>query len=42
MALALVLVAGGLAVTGGARAASAAHSHRFPPQPAPRVPLTAH
>ena len=32
---------GGLPVTGGSRAASAAHSHRFPPQPAPRLPVTA-
>ena len=33
--------AGGLAITGGTRAASAAHSHAFPPQPAPRLPVTA-
>ena len=33
---------GGLAVTGGSRAAAAAHSHPFPAQPAPRLPVTAH
>ena len=38
---AMYVPAGGLAVTGGSRAASAAHSHRFPPQPAPRLPVTA-
>ena len=39
--LAMYAPAGGLAVTGGSRAASAAHRHRFPPQPAPRLPVTA-
>jgi len=38
---AMYVPAGGLAVTGGSRAASAAHSHRFTPQPAPRLPVTA-
>jgi hypothetical protein len=39
---AMYVPAGGLAVTGGTRAASAAHNHRFLPQPAPRLPVTAH
>jgi hypothetical protein len=39
--MAMYAPAGGLAVTGGTRAASAAHSHAFPPQPAPRLPVTA-
>ena len=39
---AMYVPAGGLAVTGGSRAASAAHSHRFTPQPAPTLPVTAH
>ena len=39
---AMYVPAGGLAVTGGSRAASAAHSHRFAPRPAPGVPVTAH
>ena len=38
---AMYVPAGGLAVTGGSRAASAAHSHRFTPQPAPSLPVTA-
>jgi hypothetical protein len=38
---AMYVPAGGLAVTGGSRVASAAHSHPFPPQPAPRLPVTA-
>ena len=40
--LAMYVPTGGLAVTGGTRAASAAHSHRFTPQPAPTLPVTAH
>jgi hypothetical protein len=39
---AMYVPAGGLAVTGGSRAASAAHSHRFAPRPAPGGPVTAH
>ena len=38
---AMYVPAGGLAVTGGSRAASAAHRHRFTPQPAPSLPVTA-
>ncbi|HET7243347.1 MAG TPA: sialidase family protein [Streptosporangiaceae bacterium] len=38
---AMYVPAGGLAVAGGSRLASAAHSHPFPPQPAPRLPVTA-
>ena len=40
--MAMYAPAGGLAVTGGSRVASAAHSHPFPPQPAPRRTVTAH
>jgi hypothetical protein len=39
---AMYVPAGGLAITGGSRTASAAHSHRFTPRPAPRLPVTAH
>lgn len=39
--MAMYAPTGGLAVTGGSRAASAAHSHPFTPQPAPRLPVTA-
>jgi hypothetical protein len=39
--MAMYAPTGGLAVTGGSRVASAAHSHQFPPQPAPRLPVTA-
>jgi hypothetical protein len=39
---AMYVPAGGLAITGGTRAASAAHSHPFALQPAPRLPVTAH
>jgi hypothetical protein len=38
---AMYVPAGGLAVAGGSRAASAAHSHPFPPQQASRLPVTA-
>ena len=38
---AMYVPAGGLAVTGGSRAGSAAHSHRPTPQPAPGLPVTA-
>jgi BNR repeat protein len=40
--MAMYAPTGGLAVTGGSRAALAAHSHPFPPQPAPSLPVTAH
>ena len=38
---AMYVPAGGLAVTGGSRAASAAHGHRLTPQPGPSLPVTA-
>jgi hypothetical protein len=38
---AMYVPTGGLAVTGGSRAASGAHRHRFTPQPAPSLPVTA-
>jgi hypothetical protein len=38
---AMYVPAGGLVITGGSRPASAAHSHRFPPQPAPVGTVTA-
>jgi hypothetical protein len=40
--MAMYAPAGGLALTGGSRAASAAHSQPFTPQPAPAGTVTAH